>query len=143
VAWLGLCALCSPSSALDVSDANYVVEPYATYSQPGLEIPNHMAFDGSVNLYVTHTYSSNMWLIRPNGKAREFLTSFQPTGVEWGGGTLLGDYLYVVKGTLRFDCLPLRLIRAVRHAWRPIKSSASRMCRNTTYFGAPRTCPDA
>jgi len=96
VVGLGLCALCTSSSALDVSDADYVVEPYATYSQPGLELPKHMAFDGSGNLYVTHTYSSNMWQIRPNGKAREFLTGFQAAGVEWGGGTLVGDYLYVI-----------------------------------------------
>jgi len=87
------------SSALDVSDANYVAEPYATYSQPGLEVARHMAFDGSGNLYVTHTYSSNMWRIRPNGEPSEFLTGFQPTGVEWGGGTLLGDYLYVLNGS--------------------------------------------
>lgn len=96
-AGLGLCVLCGSSSALDVSDANYVVEPYATYSQPGLEIPKHMAFDSTGNLYVTHTYSSNMWRIRPSGKASEFLTGFQSAGVEWGGGTLLGDYLYVIE----------------------------------------------
>jgi len=96
-AGLGLCALYTSSSALNISDANYVVEPYATYSQPELEIPKHMAFDGSGDLYVTHTYSSNMWQIRPNGKAREFLTGFQPAGVEWGGGTLLGDCLYVIE----------------------------------------------
>jgi len=86
VAGPGLCAMCSSSSALEVSDADYVVEPYATYSQPGLNIAKHMAFDGSGNLYVTHTYSSNMWRIRPNGEAREFLTGFQPSGVVWGGG---------------------------------------------------------
>ncbi|NQU24150.1 MAG: hypothetical protein HQ567_22940 [Candidatus Nealsonbacteria bacterium] len=96
-AGLGICALCNSGSALDVSDANYVVEPYATYSQPGLKIAKHMAFDGSGNLYVTHTYSSAMWRIRPNGEAREFLTGFQAAGVEWGGGTLLGDYLYVIE----------------------------------------------
>jgi hypothetical protein len=94
---LGLCVLCNSSSALEVSDENYVIEPYATYSQPGLEMPKHMTFDGDGNLYVTHTYSSNMWRIRPNGKPSEFLTGFQPAGVEWGGGTLLGDYLYVIE----------------------------------------------
>ena len=100
IAALIVCALGAVAWAdLQIQDARYQITEYATYSQTGLALPKHMAFDDEGNLYIAHTYSSNVWKVAPDGAASEFLPGVPASGIAWGGGTAYGDYLYMAERT--------------------------------------------
>ena len=84
--------------AVEVLEPGYNVEIYAHYGKPGIGGSEAMTFGGDGNMYVTHVHSGSIWRINPAGVATEFVTGLsEPEGMEWGGGTPYGDYLYVVE----------------------------------------------
>jgi len=106
--------LATPSAMADlqIQDRKYQVTEYATYSQTGLALPKHMAFDDEGNLYISHTYSSNVWKVAPDGAASEFLTGLPAAGIAWGGGTAYGDYLYMAERTDDWNGKLLKVTKA-------------------------------
>jgi len=95
---LVLLALCGSALAIEVLEPGYVVQTYATYSEPGIGQPRAMTFGGDNNLYVTQKVNGSIWRITPEGVASEFVSGLEtPCGIVWSGGTGYGDYLYVVE----------------------------------------------
>jgi len=113
IAALIVCALGAAASAeLQIQDGKYQITKYATYSKTGLGLPKFMAFDNEDNLYITHTYSSNVWKVTPDGAAGEFLTGVPAAGIVWGGGTAYGDYLYMAQRTDDWNGKLLKVTKA-------------------------------
>ncbi len=91
-------ALCGSVWAVEVLEPGYVVQTYATYSEPGIGRTGAMTFAGDGNLYATHRANATIWRIAPGGVASEFVNNLiDPIGIEWAGGTSYGNYLYVVE----------------------------------------------
>lgn len=86
--------------AIDVLKPGYVVETYATYSQPGLAPTRSIEFDDESNLYIAHQGNDSIWRVASNKVASEFVTGVHQHSIAWGGGTTYGDYLYAPDGEI-------------------------------------------
>ena len=102
---VAVCLFSKQVSAVNVLDAGYKSEVYATFSSSGLGWLRDMTFDSSGNLYVTARGSSRdvadgtIYRIDTHGNSSLFASGFYtPTGIVGGGGTEYGDYLYVGDG---------------------------------------------
>jgi len=94
---LGVLALSGSVWGLEILEAGYVSETYATYSEVGVQrSPYQMVFADNGNLYVTQLKDDSIWCISPDGIASRFTSGLNDAqGIVWGGGTSYGDYLYV------------------------------------------------
>ena len=95
-------SFCNFASGLTVLEPGYTVETYATYSGSNVSEPYCMTFGDNQNLYITQRFNDGrIWRVEPNGIATVFASGLdRPTGIDWGGGTSYGDYLYVVLSDL-------------------------------------------
>ena len=97
IAFLIFACLYNSASALVVFDPNYTAEIYATYSGSNVGIPHDMTFGDSNNLYITQRSNGGViWCVDEHGVTIQFVSGLnKPRGIDWGGGTGYGDYLYV------------------------------------------------
>jgi hypothetical protein len=89
-------AVSVPVSAIEIVQPGYSVQTYATYTDSARGEPQHMAFDGSGNLYVVQRDSGNIWKVAPGGSASQFASGITDAyAITWGGNSGYGNYLYV------------------------------------------------
>jgi len=100
--------LTSFAVAVNVLDSNYTSEIFSEYSVYGRV--EDIAFDNNGNLYATNPTSGTIWKVTPDGTAAQFASGLtSPRGIEWTGGTVFGNNLYVVEynpsggGILKID----------------------------------------
>ncbi|MHC4266512.1 MAG: hypothetical protein ACYSUK_11365 [Planctomycetota bacterium] len=98
-AFLIFACLYNSAFGLVVLDPNYTAEIYAVYKSSQAEKPMKMTFDDEGNMYITQLPSYDIiWRIDPNANVSKFITGIRtPRGIDWGGGTSFGDYLYVTS----------------------------------------------
>ena len=85
---------CGSTFGLDIVSSGYSVQTYTTYSESGIGGISDMTFDDEGNLYATHRFDDSIWRTTPAGTASEFVSGFGVRGIDWGGGTTYGNYLY-------------------------------------------------
>ena len=91
-------ALCGSTYGVEVLESGYDVETYASYAVPGAGKIFNMIFGDSENLYVSHKHGQVIYKVSPEAQVSVFASGFGPMGIEWGGGTDYGNYLYVADG---------------------------------------------
>ncbi len=84
--------------AIDISQGDYVVKNYASYSSAGLERPGQMIFDDNGNLYIAHMYDRTIWKVDNQKQATLFISNIDLRGMVWGGGTAFGNYIFSPDG---------------------------------------------
>ena len=106
--------LVAPALALEVLEPGYIVETYAAYACPEMQVaPSGITFDSYGNLYLTQweDYPSigGIYRISPDKSAMKWVDGLgTPRKMVWTGGTEYGDYLYVTDATPR-DLLRIEL----------------------------------
>jgi hypothetical protein len=88
----------STVAAVQVLEPGYVVEIYATFSEPAIGSSRGMTFDDNGNLYVVQHTDGSVWKVTPDAYASEFVSGLNlPRGIVWTGGTSYGNYLYATN----------------------------------------------
>jgi len=93
------------AGAIEVLTADFEVEHYVSFDCANVRPATDLAFDAAGNLYVTHSTSQNpglngtIYRIDMDRNVVPWVTGLtRPLAIIWGGGTMYGDYLYVVEG---------------------------------------------
>ncbi|MHC4640680.1 MAG: LamG-like jellyroll fold domain-containing protein [Planctomycetota bacterium] len=89
--------LCGSTLAFEVLEPGYSIEIFAAYSSAGIDRgPHKMVFADNGNLYASHLDDGSIWCITPDGGATKLVGGLNGAqGIDWGGGTNYGNYLYV------------------------------------------------
>ncbi|MHC4095188.1 MAG: LamG-like jellyroll fold domain-containing protein [Planctomycetota bacterium] len=90
--------LSGSTPAVEVLEPGYDVETYASYAVPGAGGIFNIVFGDSGNLYVSHKHGQVIYKVKPDAQVSVFASGFGTMGIEWGGGTDYGNYLYVADG---------------------------------------------
>ena len=87
---------------IELLDANYQVETYASYSPGCWPFVGEMEFDSSGNLYLSYLYGDKIDRIAPGGVVtNDWAVGLDsPRGMAWGGGTPFGNSLYVAEADM-------------------------------------------
>ena len=87
------------AAGLDVLEPDYTVEIYASYSEPTINGPSGIGFDGIGNLYILQGSDGDIYVITPERQVSKLVSGLGTLGlgVAWGGGTDYGNYLYVIE----------------------------------------------